>query len=371
MTPEACDDCLRRPLLLRLLAPYIEVVVADRRGSRCAELLRLGDRQLVSAIAPAKAAELHGAAAALDVPGLRNELKRLGLWACCWHDAAFPEGLADAADGPRALLARGSPELLRSLERRNAVTVVGSRRGSSYGLGMARDLSRQLAASGTIVVSGMANGIDAAAHEGALDAGGATVAVLGGGPERAYPRRGAALYRRIAATGLVLSELAPGSGGWRWIFPARNRVMAALAGMTVVVEAAERSGSLITAEMASDLGREVGAVPGPATSWLSAGCNRLLREGAAVVRDGQDVLDTMLGPGHAPVVSRGAQIDGEHARVLELLGQDGATCDSVATAARLPAPTAAARLARLELLGYARGDAAGRYFRTLLEAPDG
>ena len=150
-----------------------------------------------------------------------------------------------------------------------------------------------------IVVSGLAFGIDGCAHRGALDAEGRTIAVLGCGPDNAYPAAHRSLWRRIGEVGLVISEFPPGATPWRWTFPARNRIMAALAGMTVVVEAAARSGSLITADLAADLGRDLGAVPGPVTSRASAGPNDLLAGGACLVRDAQDVLDAMLGAGCA------------------------------------------------------------------------
>jgi DNA processing protein len=174
------------------------------------------------------------------------------------------------------------------------VTVVGARRASSYGREVARELGRELAAAGLVVVSGLAFGIDACAHRGALEAG-LSFAVLGCGADVAYPAAHRSLWRRIGETGVILSELPPGTGPWRWTFPARNRIMAALGAMTVVVEAAERSGSLITADLAADLGRDLGAVPGPVGSRLSAGPNNLLAGGACVVRDAQDVLDAMLG----------------------------------------------------------------------------
>ena len=184
------------------------------------------------------------------------------------------------------------------------MTVVGSRRATGYGRQVARDLSRELSTAGMIVVSGLAFGIDACAHRGALDAGGPTIAVLGCGPDTSYPAAHRSLWGRIAETGAVISELPPGSTPWRWSFPARNRVMAALAGMTVVVEAAARSGSLITADLAAELGRDLGAVPGPVTSRASAGPNELLAGGACVVRDAQDVLDAMLGAGVRPSAAR-------------------------------------------------------------------
>ena len=153
------------------------------------------------------------------------------------------------------------------------------------------------------VLSGMAFGIDACAHRGALESG-RSVAVLGCGPDVAYPAAHRSLWRRIQENGLVLSELPPGTGAWRWSFPARSRIMAALAGLTVVVEAAEGSGSLGTAEIAADLGREVGAVPGPVSSRVSAGPNCLLSDGANVVRGAEDVLDVLLGPGVRGVQSQ-------------------------------------------------------------------
>src|SRR6185436_9372375 len=151
--------------------------------------------------------------------------------------------------------------LLADLEdAAGVVTVGGSRRATSYGREIARALGRELTEAVLLVVSGMAFGVDACAHRGALESG-RTVAVLGCGVDVAYPATHRSLWRRIQERGLVLSELPPGTGAWRWAFPARNRLMAAMAGMTVVVEAAERSGSLITADLATDLGRDLGAVP--------------------------------------------------------------------------------------------------------------
>ncbi len=196
--------------------------------------------------------------------------------------------------------------------------MVGARRASSYGRALARELGRELAAAGLVVVSGLAFGIDACAHRGALEAG-RTVAVLGCGADVAYPAAHRSLWRRIQESGLVLSELPPGTGAWRWSFPARNRIMAALAAMTVVVEAAERSGSLITADLAADLGRDLGAVPGPVNSRVSAGPNNLLAGGACLVRDAQDVLDATIGPGIGRVVRTGPALESLAAEALAAL----------------------------------------------------
>ena len=161
-----------------------------------------------------------------------------------------------------------------------AVAVVGARSCSAYGAHVARSLGRELAGAGLAVVSGLARGVDGEAHRGALESGGPTVAVLGCGIDRDYPAAHAELARRIAASGLIVSEYAPGVEPAPWRFPARNRIIAGLAQAAIVVEARERSGALITADLALEEGREVFAVPGEITSALSAGTNRLLRLGA-------------------------------------------------------------------------------------------
>jgi DNA processing protein len=226
---------------------------------------------------------------------------------------------------------------------------------------------RGLAAAGVTVVSGMALGVDSAAHAGALEAGGRTVAVLAGGADVPYPASKRALHARIAELGCVVSELPPGLGPHRWAFPARNRLIAALAHMTVVVEAAERSGSLITAEFAADLGREVGAVPGPVTTWRSAGANALLRDGATLVRDARDVLDAVLGveDGRAATGSHTAARPPLEPRLHRLLDAVETGRDTVGALARHPAEVAevVAGLTELELLGALRRVAGGRYVR--------
>ena len=167
---------------------------------------------------------------------------------------------------------------------------------------------------------------------------------------------------------MVLSELPPGTGAWRWAFPARNRIMAAMAAMTVVIEAAERSGSLITADLAADLGRDLGAVPGPITSRASAGPNALLAGGACVIRDAQDVLDAMLGPGRRQLNRSGPKLDPQLEAVLTAVEAGESTCDAVATTTGLAGPAVAAALAHLELLGYVTCSSMGTYSRTLASA---
>lgn len=363
--PRACLECLRRSWLLADLGPYVERVATGEVGSRSPELLRLSNEELVEVAAPKVAGQLLARVAALPEERLREELELAGCWACCHHGDLFPDHLRDAADAPRTLIGRGDPGLLDGLEPFGAVTIVGARRATSYGREVARELGRELAAAGMVVVSGLAFGIDGCAHRGALDAG-RTIAVLGCGPDVAYPSSHRTLWRRICETGLVISELPPGATPWRWTFPARNRIMAALAGMTVVVEAATRSGSLITADLAADLGRDLGAVPGPVTSRASAGPNVLLASGAHVVRDAQDVLDAMLGPGRLPLTRSGPDLDPRLQAVLAAVEAGESTCDAVAIAVGVSGPEAAVALSRLELLGYLRCSNVGSYSRTLL-----
>jgi DNA processing protein len=366
--PTACPDCLRRSWLLALLAPYIEKIATGEPGSRSPELLRLSNEDLLEVVAPKVAGQLLARVGALTEVRLAEELALAGCWACCRHGGLYPDSLRDAADAPWALIGRGEPALLDGLEPFEAVTIVGSRRATSYGREVARELGRELAAAGLVVVSGMAFGIDACAHRGALD-GGRTIAVLGCGPDVAYPATHRSLWRRICESGLVLSELPPGATPWRWTFPARNRIMAALAGMTVVVEAASRSGSLITADLAADLGRDLGAVPGPVTSRASAGPNALLASGAHLVRDAQDVLDAMVGPGRRPLARTAPDLGPDLAAVLAAVEAGESSCDGVAASTGLPGSAAAAALARLELLGYVTCSSMGTYSRSLAPSP--
>jgi DNA processing protein len=285
---DACPECLRRSWLLGLLGPYIE-----RSTSHVPELLALPDAELVAKVAPQSAGQLLAGVEAKSEDEFGEELRAAGCWAVCKHSGRFPGALRDIDDAPRALIGRGERGILQQLSREGVVTIVGSRRATSYGREVARSLSRELGSAGAVVVSGLAFGIDACAHRGALDAGAPNIAVLGSGPDVAYPAAHRGLWRRIAEQGAVLSELPPGATPWRWTFPARNRIMAALAGMTVVVEATARSGSMVTARLASEYGRQVGALPGPITSSASVGPNSLLADGAVVVRGAADVLDAL------------------------------------------------------------------------------
>jgi DNA processing protein len=211
-------------------------------------------------------------------------------------------------------------------------------------------LGRELGAAGLVVVSGLARGVDGEAHRGALDAGGTTIAVLGCGIDRDYPAAHRELAGRIRATGLVVSEYAPGVEPAPWRFPARNRVIAGLSAATVVVEARDRSGALITADLALEEGREVFAVPGEITSALSSGTNDLLKLGATPLTRSEDVLEIF---GLVAAESEAAELGRVAARVLERLRDGPATADELARATSLDAASLASALTELELAGCA------------------
>jgi DNA processing protein len=252
----------------------------------------------------------------------------------------LPPLLGAIHDPPDRLFLRGAaaPELLSW----PAVAVVGARACSAYGAQVARMLGRELAAAGIVVVSGLARGVDGQAHRGALETDGHTIAVLGSGIDRDYPAAHAGLAREIAERSLLVSEYEPGVEPAPWHFPARNRIIAGLSSATIVVEARERSGALITADFALEEGREVFAVPGEITSALSGGTNALLRFGATPLTSAADVLE-----------SYGIEVEPATAQKHPLLELLPATADELArTTGRAPGEIAAI-LTELELNGVA------------------
>lgn len=273
-------------------------------------------------------------------------LRALGLRFLARSDPGFPPLLGSIHDPPPGLFLRGVGD--HELLIRPAVAVVGARACSPYGRQVARRLGRELAAAGLVVVSGLARGIDGEAHRGALEAGGPTVAVLGCGIDRDYPAAHRSLAAEIAASGLIVSEYAPGIEPAPWRFPARNRIVAGLCRATVVVEARERSGALITTDLALDEGREVFAVPGEITSALSAGPNALLRLGATPCTAIADVLESF----GLEVAAGVSDAVGETAgRVLEQVRGAAVSVDELARATGLAAGELAAALTELELAG--------------------
>lgn len=280
-------------------------------------------------------------------------------------DADYPAPLAVLSPAP-PLWVRGSLVAEDAL----AVAIVGARRASAYGIEVAERLASELAARGVTIVSGFARGVDTAAHRGALAAGGRTIGVLGAGVDVLYPPENGALGREIAARGALVSQFAPGTPPLPHNFPTRNRTLAALALGVVVVEAAERSGSLITAGFAGDLGREVFAVPGKITSPTSAGAHRLLRDGATLVERWSDVVQELPEPWRRRV--RAAAVSsmaderpparGDEAHVLALLTADEPQhIERLIARAGTDAARVGAILMTLELGGWARQLAGQRW----------
>ena len=333
-----------------------------------------GFRKLVETFGSPSAALRAGRKELQQVPGLRPEainaianappfqeadreltrIGQLGISLLCFDDADYPALLANIYRPPMVLYVKGDPGVLSQ----PGLAVVGSRAATSYGLKIARDLSRQLAAMGLIIVSGLALGIDTAAHTGTLAAGGRTVAVLGSGLDVLYPPSNWRLAEQIAATGAMVSEYPLGTKPDSFRFPARNRIISGLTRGVLVVEAAQRSGSLITARLALDEGREVFAIPGRVDSVKSAGTHRLLQEGAKLVGSIDDIFDELGWQGGrpeggpAPVEDeRTVALDQEEQLVLALLDVYPKQIDALITEARLGAASVSGVLMRLELHG--------------------
>ena len=352
----ACDRCLKRTWLLARLSGHI-----DQARGRVEEVLELADIELPAALAGARREAVAAEQSRVQTVASRERAAAAGLELVCRCDPHYPQRLLALSSPPAVLHVGGGLERFLELSSSDPVAIVGARRASGYGLEVARSLGRGVASAGVPVVSGMAIGIDSAAHGGALDAAALTVAVLPGGAEAPYPTGKRPLYNRIREGGAVVSELPPGTAVRRWMFPARNRIIAGLSSATVVVEARERSGALLTSAWAVELGRAVGAVPGRVTSPLAAGPHRLLARGAAIIRGPQDVLDLLFGRGARTAQAQArAALSDELERVLRQIS-DGH--DTIAALARvgLPAEQALTALSSLELAGYVRREAGGRY----------
>jgi DNA processing protein len=291
---------------------------------------------------------------AVSAGGVGNELRRL-----MPDDAEFPARLRELPRAPTQLWVRGT----LAVADPPAVAIVGSRNATPYGRRVAMAIAERCAGAGVCVVSGLARGIDGAAHEAALAAGGRTVAVLGTGIDQYYPRSHRALQERIARDGLVLSELGPGDPGHRGSFPVRNRLIAALADVTVVVEAGEESGSLITADVAIELGRTVACVPNAIDLPNARGSNALLKRHAEPVLSPDDVLALLSIT--APAVPR-VTLDGEAAQCWDALQRGASDVAEVARLAGMSTRQASAVLALLEIDGLVSFNAAGRAHPTVL-----
>lgn len=350
------DERAARAVWSRLTEPV------DRQAARlvAAEGPAGALRVFLSGHAPADdSARWHARLASFDPGRDQAALARVGGRLVVPGDEEWPEPLDALGPGrPLCLWVRG-PRRLDQVSRR-AVALVGARACTEYGEQVTRELAVGCADRGITVVSGAAFGIDASAHAGALGAGGPTVAVLASGVDRPYPRGNVPLIERIVAEGVLVSEVPPGSSPTRNRFVTRNRLIAALAGATVVVEAGWRSGATITAGAAADLGRSVGAVPGPVTSPASVGCHRLLREGVTCVTSPAEVaelvdpLDAAAGQQLELPPRPYDDLSPTDLRVYDALPLGkGAPLPSIAAVAGLDTPAVLASLGRLDLLGLA------------------
>jgi len=349
---------------------------ADRRAAMVLSHLRgIAPRRLVRLAADERSASAtlaairRGAAGSdrdrefadsADPSEMEAELEVIGARFAVAGDPEYPRGLFDLSDPPIGLYLRGRAVA----HERPAVAMVGARNCTSYGAEVATSLAAGLAAAGVLVVSGAARGIDAAAHRGAFRSEGRTAAVLGCGVDVAYPRSSGGLLERIAQAGTIVSEYPPGTPAEAFRFPARNRIVAAMARAVVVVEGAPGSGSMITVDHAHDCGRDVLAVPGPVTGPLSAVPNDLIRSGASLVRDAADVLAELgLGEGSGAEVS--LELPDGLAAVLAALGGPPEGPETIAERAGGGVGEVLAGLLDLEMRGLVRR-VGGRFERTLL-----
>ena len=298
-----------------------------------------------------------------------------------WDDPDYPSLLREIPGAPAALFVDGDPTLLWMPQ----VAIVGSRSASEHGLALCRRFARALASAGFTVTSGMADGIDGAAHQAALDADARTIAVLGTGPDLVYPRKHRALAARIAASGALVSEFPPGTAAKPEHFPRRNRIISGLALGTLVVEAGLRSGSLITARCASEQGREVFAIPGSINNPLARGCHQLIRDGARLTESAEEIIAELsalaaslgdrlrarLGSAPGSAADTGAAVestptgsrDPDYVRLLEALGHDESSLDELAARTGLAVSALSSMLLVLELEGDVRPGRGGKYTR--------
>lgn len=336
-------------------------VLLDAFGSPVA-ILRAGHAALAAHVP-------SNVAAALSAP-LPSETARLLDLTVDWlaspdhhiltpHDADYPEALRHIPDPPLLLYIKGR----RALLQQSLVAVVGSRNASTQGRANAENFARALSQAGLCVVSGMALGIDTAAHEGALEGPGSTIAVIGTGIDRVYPARNRLLAHRIAEEGCIVSEYALGTPPIANNFPRRNRIISGMAAGVLVVEAAAQSGSLITAQMAAEQGREVFALPGSIHSTLAKGCHQLIREGARLVETVDEVLDAMR---VSPLVRQPASIAPvEDSVLLDALGHDPVEPDALLECFGGDAAQLAGELLALELAGVLERLPGGRVQRVV------
>jgi len=308
----------------------------------------------LSSMQGGKASDFLARRSATDLHEVANCLNNKTHKIIFFTDAAYPEQLRHIFDPPPVLYLRGREDSLHQV----SVALVGARKASPYGISVAENLAHDLAAAGVNVVSGMARGIDTAAHRGALAAGGSTVAVLGCGVDVVYPRENGKIMGAIIQSGAVVSEFPPGSQPEAWHFPVRNRVISGLSRVVVVVEAAEKSGALITAHVALEQGRDVMAVPGNITSKTSKGPNALIQQGAAPVLNAADILQELgmgtLFPPSGEKEDGSLKLTAEEKLLHELLDFEPVPLEVLVQKSGLTAGQAMSALTFLEMKGMVR-----------------
>jgi DNA processing protein len=358
----ACATCLRRGWLLAELSPMLDYRAQD--PGALLQLLALGDRELLQALGGRRRADLIDRHTRFDAAALRSAP---GIETLCRHSARYP-GALDGELAPRALHLAGSARRLSDLSARPTVAIVGSTRPTDYGIEIAKSLARGLAVSGVTVVSALAEGIGAAAADGALEVRAAAVVIMSGGVD-VVPARMRSLHERIRRDGCAAAELPCGSPSRRWGSTASVRVVASLAALTVVVEAEDTSQALTGSHVARQLGRAVAAVPGRVTSTASEGTHALLIGGASLIRGPEDVLELLFESGApaprsaTPSGASGAPeaLEPGLRATLELVGAGCDTPERLIGAACGEADAVLMALTELELMGLvARGDG-GRY----------
>jgi DNA processing protein len=339
------------PMRMRALLSYFGSAAAAWSASQ-GELRRAGlGEKLAENVAAVRAG--------LDLEKYYAAIQARGIQALLWDDAAYPRRLKDIDQPPPVLYLRG--ELTADDDW--SVAVVGTRKITAYGRQVTEDVSGLLARSGVTVVSGLARGVDAVAHEAALNAGRRTIAVLGNGLDQIYPPEHRAMAEKIIRQGALVSDYAPGTPPDKVNFPPRNRIISGLSLGVVVIEAGERSGALITAQFAAEQGREVFAVPGSITAPQSAGCNRLIQQGAHPLLDPREVLQALdLSALHEKRAVRVIlPADETEARLLSNLTREPAHVDDLRAAVDLPVEKVSAALALMELKGMVRQVGGMRY----------
>jgi DNA processing protein len=340
-----------RPLVVLMRA------FGDARG-----ILAASPRERRHHVAPEVVAQLDAAPNALRFEATLAWLGEPGHELMAWDDPGYPRALLEIADPPPVFYFQGRRDLLAA----PGFAIVGSRNATPQGCEDAEAFAAHLSAAGFTIVSGLAQGIDAAAHRGGLRHAGSSIAVIGTGPDRVYPARNRDLAHELVARGLVISEFAPGTPPLKQNFPQRNRVVSGLARGVLVVEATLDSGSLITARLAADQGREVFALPGSIHSPFSKGGHRLIRDGAKLVETAQDILEELAvaAPAKEVAASRSSDVADPEARaILGALGHDPADVDTLVARTGLGASKVIAALLTLELERMVAGVPGGRWQR--------